>query len=83
MECIALKKIERKDSLIYYINEYHGILEYNFNNQINEKVIEIIFEKNALGTTNIQLHIDDDILKENIKDVEEFIYGQYKQGLFE
>ena len=82
MKCIDLKNIVRKESPIHYINEYHALLIYEIEGSLRENVIEIILEKTALGTTSIQLHVEDDALKKNLPKLEEFIDEKKRQGLF-
>ncbi len=82
MKIIDLKNIVRKDSPIHYINEYHGILEYELDGNLFEELIEIILEKTALGTTNIQLHVKDENLKKNLTVLDSYINEKNKQGIF-
>lgn len=83
MEFIELKEIVRKDSPIHYINKYKGLLVYKHEEIIKEQIIEIVLEKTAYGTTNMQLNLLDDILKNSTADLEKFINEKHKSGFFD
>ncbi|HAK45254.1 MAG TPA: hypothetical protein DCO79_04970 [Spirochaeta sp.] len=82
MEIIKLKNIERKDSLIHYINKYDCIIAYKSDDKIHENKIGIILEKTALGTTNIQLEVKNAALQSSIESIKEYIGKQNKKGVF-
>ena len=86
MKFIELKNITRKDSPIHYINEYHGDLQYENDSAVFDQRIEIIIEKTAFGTTNVQIHLEDrapKALRDNTERLIEFVNEKYKDGYFE
>ena len=83
MKFIDLKDIERKDSPIHYINKYNCIVVFSTDEGESEQLIEIVFEKTALGTTNIQLFFFNELLQSNMEDLEEFINEKNTTGIFD
>jgi hypothetical protein len=85
MDFIDLKKIIRKDSPIHYINEYHGDIIYSVDGKTLTCQLEIILEKTAIGTTNIQVHFYKDAPEELRSKPDlliEFINEKFKAGYF-
>lgn len=82
MKFIELKNIERKDSPIHYINKYGCTVVYSTGINPEEKLIEVILEKTAIGTTNIQINLTDELFKTQMEELEEFINEKYKSGIF-
>lgn len=81
MEVIELKNIERKDSLIHYINKYDCVIVYKIGDNLKECKVEIILEKTAIGTTDIQLININDDLQTNVDALNNFITEQKKKGV--
>lgn len=85
MKFIDLKDIVRKDSPIHYINEYHGKVVYSSGGTDGSCQLEVILEKTAFGTTNIQVHLYDDApaeLRSNTDLIVEFVNEKYNDGYF-
>ena len=85
MEIIELRDIDRKDSPIHYINEYHATLVYDNNGSRNSCLIEIIIEKTAFSTVNIRFSIKPEQeadLKDYKCEIESFLLSKQKGGYF-
>ena len=85
MEIVDIKNVKRKDSPVYYINEYHAVLEYKQDNTERETDIEIIIEQTAFGTSNIHVNFfdqDAENLKNEIDSLIKFISIKQKEGYF-
>ena len=86
MELLELEKIDRKDSPIHYINEYHGILQYRYDGDICSCPIGIVIEKTAFGTLSFRVDPDQDApgeLHKKMDSLIEFVNEKYKDGYFQ
>ena len=82
MEFIDIKNIQRKDSPIHYINEYHCDLIYKTAGSLHEALIEVVIEQNAFGAHDFQIHHIEGEVDFNTPEFVSFIKEKYKQGYF-
>lgn len=82
MDFIDIKNIQRKDSPIHYINEYHCDLLYKNNGSEHKVLLEVIVEKTAIGTTNFQINSLETEVSLNSPELESYIQDKYNQGYF-
>ncbi len=80
MDFIELKNITRADSPIHYINKYSSVIKYKHDNKTSESDIQIVLEKTALGTTDIYLTINDNLLQKYEPELIQYIKNFNEQG---